>query len=678
MENVTLTGIVTEVQKTDKGDACLYIVVGGFEEYPLYCYWLQDAAHLQVGDTVTVCGTIKNYQDTIEFDHPELADDSMDGGSDSGETEYLFTDFDTDQKALFNEYFGETIPFIPNNEYYVDEYVLKDEIGLNFYTFGNTRSEFNTYLNQFSVYVSAGTDTDSSGNTWYYFDDDDYYIDLVYYYDSDYDDYLVDVYVYVLSDELGGDQGDTSDSSSNNSDSSSDSDDTDDSVGGTESTDLITNDGKGLPTAADGVHEVDFTKGKYVKTVADQGYYQGGCPTVGKPQVLVIPVEFKDVTAASKGYTVDKIEKAFNGNAGETDYRSVHDYYYASSYGKLDVQFTVLDFWFRPEQNSSYYLNKTMDYYGDEIECGDQVVINEFLSTYDGEIDFSHFDSDGNGMIDAVIVINTLEINYDVTMQWAYRYWNLYTDAEGYYYEYDGVSANDYLWASYQFMFENENGDFDDSSALSTYTYIHEFGHVLGADDYYDTSYSENTSPMNGHDIMDGETGDHNAYTKFNYGWLTSSRLIVAEESVTLSLESFGESGDTIIIANNWDDELGAYQEYFIVVYYKNDGLNNGFGYFENEGLVVYHVNASLYAETIEGETYYDVYNNNTDASDPDGYGTENNLIELVKNASDYVFEQGDSLSGSTALDNGEKIAYTFTVDALTEDSATVTFRKNE
>ena len=676
MENVTLTGIVTEVQKTDKGDACLYIVVGGFEEYPLYCYWLQDAAHLQVGDTVTVCGTIKNYQGTIEFDHPELVDNSMDGGSDSGETEYLFTDFDNDQKALFNEYFGETIPFIPNNEYYVEEYVWEDEIGLNFYTFGNTRSEFNNYLNQFSVYVDAGTDTDSSGNTWYYFDDD-YYIDLVYYYDSDYDDYLVDVYVYVLSDESGGDQDDTSDSSSNNSDSSSDSDNTDDSVGGTESTDLITNDGKGLPTAADGVHEVDFTKGKYVKTVADQGYYQGGCPTVGKPQVLVIPVEFKDVTAASKGYTVDKIEKAFNGNAGETDYRSVHDYYYTSSYGKLDVQFTVLDFWFRPEQNSSYYLNKTMDYYGDEIECGDQVVINEFLSTYDGEMDFSDFDSDGNGMIDAVIVINTLEIDYDVTMQWAYRYWNLYTDANGYYYEYDGVSANDYLWASYQFMFENENGDFDDSSALSTYTYIHEFGHVLGADDYYDTSYSENTSPMNGHDIMDGETGDHNAYTKFNYGWLTSSRLIVAEESVTLSLESFGESGDTIIIANNWDDELGAYQEYFIVVYYKNDGLNNGFGYFENEGLVVYHVNASLCAETIEGETYYDVYNNNTDASDPDGYGTENNLIELVKNGSDYVFEQGDSLSGNTALDSGEKIAYTFTVDALTEDSATVTFRKN-
>ena len=183
---------------------------------------------------------------------------------------------------------------------------------------------------------------------------------------------------------------------------------------------------------------------------------------------------------------------------------------------------------------------------------------------------------------------------------------------------------------------------------------------------------------MNGHDIMDGETGDHNAYTKFNYGWLTSSRLIVAEESVTLSLESFAESGDTIIIANNWNDELGAYQEYFIVVYYKNDGLKNGFGYFENEGLVVYHVNASLYVETIEGKTYYDVYNNNTDASDPDGYGTENNLIELVKNGSDYVFEQGDSLSKNTALDSGEKIAYTFTVDALTEDSATVTFRKNK
>jgi hypothetical protein len=181
---------------------------------------------------------------------------------------------------------------------------------------------------------------------------------------------------------------------------------------------------------------------------------------------------------------------------------------------------------------------------------------------------------------------------------------------------------------------------------------------------------------MGGFDIMDGDMGDHNAFTKFNYGWLTSSRLVVANNSVTLSLEDFSKNGDTVIIANNWDENLGVYQEYFIVVYYTNNGLNSGeYGYFDENGIVVYHVNASLYKDVSDGETYYDIYYNNTDPSDE--YGTEENLIEYVTLGGEYVYGVGDSLSANTKDDNGNNIAYTFTVDALTANSATLTFTKN-
>jgi len=273
-------------------------------------------------------------------------------------------------------------------------------------------------------------------------------------------------------------------------------------------------------------------------------------------------------------------------------------------------------------------------------------------------------------------MINTLDIG-DEDFNWAYRYWNTYTDSEGYYYEYDGVSANDYLWASYFFMHESytESGEaiYTDSSVMNTYTFIHEFGHFLGADDYYDTEYVDH--PMNGYDIMDSAVfGDHNAYTKINYGWITESRLVVTDGSITLTLEDFSKSGDTIIIATNWDEKLGAYQEYYVLVYYKNTGLNagDGAGYFEKEGIVVYHVNASLYKEELDGEVYYDVYNTNTDPSGD--YGTENNLIEFVKTAEgEYVYVAGDTLSEVTD-DLGNKLGYTFTVVSLTEDTATVTF----
>ena len=208
---------------------------------------------------------------------------------------------------------------------------------------------------------------------------------------------------------------------------------------------------------------------------------------------------------------------------------------------------------------------------------------------------------------------------------------------------------------------------------MNTYTFIHEFGHVLGADDYYDTAYVG--APLDGYDVMDSMAGDHNPYTKFNYGWLTSSRLVVTDSSVTLTLEDFSKTGDTIILANNWDATLGAYQEYYVLAYYTNYGLNGGnYGYFDDEGLVVYHVNASLYIDEYDGETYYDVYNNNTDQSDE--YGTFDNLIELVgRSGNDYVYGVGDSL-GAVTTDQGTVLKYGFTVDAMTDDALTITFTK--
>ena len=139
----------------------------------------------------------------------------------------------------------------------------------------------------------------------------------------------------------------------------------------------------------------------------------------------------------------------------------------------------------------------------------------------------------------------------------------------------------------------------------------------------------------------------------------------------------FSKNGDSIIIANNWDEELGAYQEYYIVVYYTNNGLNSGdYGYFARDGIVVYHINASLYSEDYDGVTYYDIYNNNTDVSDQNG--TQDNLIEFIKSPEDtFTYVEGDSLSSSIVDDQGNTISYTFVVDSLTATSATLTFTKN-
>ena len=586
-------------------------------------------------------------------------------GSGSTDTDHLYTDFTDAEKNLFREYADTSIPFIANDYYEVEEYEIPYgdgtvEYGVNFYTLGNTQAEFDYYKSVLDFFYDYDDSyEDNYGDTWYsYTVDYDVYLDVSYYYYEG--DYVVDVCVYYFGDETSG-GGNSGGGSGSGSTGSND--------------DLITNEGAGLPTGTDGVFNVDFRKADKVKDVTDQGYFLGGCPTTGSPAVLVIPVEFSDSKAADKGYTTSALANAF-GKDGEVDYYSVYDYYFISSYGKLELDITVLDEWFCPQYNSSYYYNATYDYYGDQVAIGDQLVMDEALAYLEDKMDLSKFDSDGNGIIDAVILINTLDVGEE-DFYWAYRYWNIYTDDYGYYHEYDGVSANDYVWASYQFLNESYDADgntiYTDKSVMNTYTFIHEFGHILGLDDYYDYTYIN--SPLDYADMMDGMLGDHNAFSKFNLGWLTTSRLVVTDSSVTLTLEDFSKNGDTIILANNWDEKLGAYQEYYILVYYTENGLHEheDAGYFAREGVIVYHVNASLYMEEDEGEVYYDIYNNNTDASD--SYGTENNLIEFVKCANDtFTYIEGDTLPSGLKLDNGEALKYTFTVDEIADEYATITF----
>ena len=591
------------------------------------------------------------------------------GGNTGENTGYLNTDFTASEKQILNTYIGLVIPYIANDDYgFVGIYEDDDfEDGIVFYTVGNTSSEYEQYKTTLTGAGFSFCETyvdEEYGDTWYKYTKGDAVVEIAYYIDGG--ESYIECWIYI---DYYGDYDDDSTGSGGNAGSGGNTG----SGGSTDSSDveIYTNKDKGLPSAANGIYNVDFTTAGTVKDVTDQGYYLDGCPPIGSPAVLVVPIKFSD--GKTVGATqIDNLELAF-GESGNYAY-SVYNYYKISSYNQLTIDVTVLDEWYVPKYNSSHYEDLTDDL---GYAIGDQVLMDEILQYLESRMDLSAFDSDNNELIDAIVLINNLEVGED-DFHWAYRYWNTYGDDYGDYYFYDGVAANDYLWASYYFVHEKTVGDnyvYTDTSVINTYTFIHEFGHIIGIDDYYDTAYVG--SPLGGYDVMDSMLGDHNAYTKFNLGWITSSRLVVTDSSVTLNLGAFSESGDTIIIANNWDPTLGAYQEYYVLVYYTNDGLNSGeYGYFDEEGIIVYHVNSSIYKEIYEGETYYDVYNTNTDVSDENGYGTVDNLIEYVTTASgEYVFTTGDTLPSVTD-DNGDRLGYTFTVGAIGTDGVSVTVTK--
>lgn len=560
-----------------------------------------------------------------------------------------YYDFTNSEKETLNSEYGFVLPFVE-----CKDYLLQYDSGNAGYCYlaqidSTTTFTFRRYTNELKKTYTYVESFYSNGLTWYEYSYNDCKI-----YVTNYTEYG-NQYIQV------------------NIQKESSSDDVDG---------LLTNHGKGLPSGTDGVFNVDFTKG-LIQNVSGQYSYSDGCPTTTNSSetlnVLVIPVEFSDCTASSKGYTISALETAFNGSSSSLDYYSLKDYYYTSSYGKLNINFDIMDSWYKPSKTSSYYKNATFKYGSSTLDNGEQIILNEFLKDNNSKIDFSKYDSDNNGTIDAVIMINTLDVDATGSSQfnWAFRYWNYYVDSNYDYYTYDGVYANDYLWASYQFLYEDGNsGDYDgNENPTNTYTFLHEFGHVLGLDDYYDTSY-KTSGPLNKLDMMDSTVGDHNPYSKFNLGWITSSRLVTGD-NVTVTLQAYEDSGDTIIIANDWDESLGVYQEYYVLMYYTNDKLNEKGGYFDDEGIVMYHVNASLQQKTYYGETYYDVYNNNTTYISPSAYGTKNNLVEYVKYSSNqYVFKQGVTSSSSITNSYGEKIPYTFKVDSLSDSKATLTFTK--
>ena len=71
----TLKGQIIEAGKfnTADKDMSVTIVVEGYEDYPIYCYYLKNCTpDVGVGDYVAVQGIIKNYKGTVEFERPEL------------------------------------------------------------------------------------------------------------------------------------------------------------------------------------------------------------------------------------------------------------------------------------------------------------------------------------------------------------------------------------------------------------------------------------------------------------------------------------------------------------------------------------------------------------------------------------------------------------------------------
>ncbi len=316
--------------------------------------------------------------------------------------------------------------------------------------------------------------------------------------------------------------------------------------------------------------EIDF-----ITVRSNDGYYD--LPSRGNSKMLVIPIVFDDCVLTDNELEQyhDKIEKAFFGTANETYWESVNSFYAKSSYNALNITGTVTDYVYFP--STIYNAYKTGLRYS---EPSYYVLEYSILEVEKKLGNLNEYDSNKDGKIDSIwlIYMDKFNVNYfkdhpEVsksegfnTFLWAFTFW--YTKSINM--NHKSPKPFSYAWGSYQFLEESGIDNID------SHTYIHETGHLLGLDDYYNYDYSpgfglkDRTKPTGCLDMMDNNILDHNAYSKYLLGWIEPEYIL---NSGTYSLNSFQDEACAFIIPFN-NDIKHKLSEYLIIEYYTPTKLN--------------------------------------------------------------------------------------------------------
>lgn len=424
-------------------------------------------------------------------------------------------------------------------------------------------------------------------------------------------------------------------------------------------------------------------------------------PSTGAYNLLVIPVQFSDKPISDE--QMDRLGKAFNGTSADTGWESVNSYYKKSSYGKLDMTFDVQKP-FVTDKNYKYYEDYsgkiTVD--GETInKTGDILLLELALAYYAQSLDLTKYDTDNDGIIDAVYLIYSAPVTYDSEANADSIYWAYVTTYPTETQKYDGLEVGYYLFAGFDFMDEhtgNSNDTYLGQEGYTPYkglkimaeTYIHETGHLLGLDDYYDYEDAKGSGEgLGGADMMDYNVGDHNAYSKLILGWVDPTVITTTQ---TVTINAFESSGQFLMVLLDYDGTY--FSEYLLIDLYANTGLNflgasqqNSLLYYDlttkvgaEYGVRIYHISSSI--KTPYNDDYGSFTDNNNSVSDTA-------LIKLVEADGEKKFASTEGYAESTDLwmagdsllsafsnyarNDNKKVNFDIRIDSVSKTSATIT-----
>jgi len=353
-----------------------------------------------------------------------------------------------------------------------------------------------------------------------------------------------------------------------------------------------------------------------VRIAGSQGY-----PSVGKQRALAILVQFPQTDEHPGGlsFGTDDPRQLFDDMLNKPGYNhdgatgSVRDYYLDSSSGVFDITFDVY---------GPVTLSRDLTFYSTKINGEDLNAWNmaeEACRILDQEIDFRNYDRDGDGVIDNVYIFyagpGAATGGDPATSVWQHA-----ADIEaitGERFVFDGVRLNHYACSNEYRNVRGTDGNVERHTE-GIGTVCHEFSHVLGLPDIYDTTGMNTT--CGDWSLMD--TGCHlnssrtpprmNAYERSMLGWIEPRHIGSEPESVVL--REIAQNDACMIATENPD-------EYFLL---ENRRLIGWDSYLPGHGMLIWHIHympdmwAHNMVNTQRGDLGVDILRADGDAS----YGT--------------------------------------------------------
>jgi len=331
---------------------------------------------------------------------------------------------------------------------------------------------------------------------------------------------------------------------------------------------------------------------------------QKAFPSTGSPRSLVILVNFSD-----NSFVTPTPQTAFTNLLNQDSYStnggtgSARDYFMACTYGKFSPTFDV---------TGPFTLPQPLNFYGKNDASGNdtndiQMVVDACTAASAGGVDFSLYDTDNNGVVDNVFIYyagyNEAEHGPSNTI-WPHR-WAIYPQSlfpSGYNYTgtvasvtFNGKRVLDYACTS---ELKGASG----TNMCGVGTFCHEFGHVLGLPDYYDTA-GTNLNTLNSWDIMDA--GNYNnqgrtpptysVYDRFFLGYLTPEQESVSAnlslnpiyQGKTPPVNTINQAFLLSSTSHNLSGTSPVPGEFFLLEYRQKTGWDT---YLPAEGMCVWHI----------------------------------------------------------------------------------------